>query len=118
MRYQIESITRIENGFLYFYDEKTERAISLKVSADRWWEIHHKHRFGDGIFRRKKKNRYAGIKEFAGTGEIRYFKLYDEREEYCFEASLKETGLQKLLPVLQDINERIRLQGYWLYDWA
>jgi hypothetical protein len=80
MRYQIESITRIENGFLYFNDEKTERAISLKVSADRWWEIHHKHRFGDGIFRRKKKHRHAGVKEVAGTGEIRYFKLYDEQE--------------------------------------
>ena len=70
------------------------------------------------ILRRKKKNRYCGVKEFGGVSDVRYFKLFDETEEYCFQFFLTERDPAEILPILQDINARINKAGYWLYDWA
>ena len=113
-----DRITKIERGCLFFDDGGTEKAIDLKTSADRWWETFHKPRFGDKIFGRKKKNRYAGVKEFGGVSDVRYFKLFDETEEYCFQISLEDKDMNEVLAVLQDINRQINQEGYWLYDWA
>ena len=115
---RFDQITKIERGGLFFDDGGTEKRIDLQTSADRWWEIHHKPRFGDAVLRRKKKNRYAGVKEFGGVSDVRYFKLFDETEEYCFQICLAEHNPAEILPILQDINARINKEGYWLYDWA
>lgn len=114
----IEKITKIEDGCLFYDDNGTERRISLRTSADRWWDLYHKPDLADRLLGRKKRNKYAGVKVFGGVSDTRYFKLFDQTEEYCFEIRIGERSLSEILPILQSVNEKLRLQGYRLMDWA
>ena len=58
------------------------------------------------------------MKEFGGVSDVRYFKLFDETEEYCFQIALAGRDMNEILALLQGVNARINKAGYWLYDWA
>ena len=115
---EMSQITKIEDGFLYYEDGGIERKINLKTSADRYWELFHKQRFGDKLFRRKSKNRYVGVKEFGGISDLKYFKIYDEREKYCFQMMVTDDNREEAWKFFHDMNEKLRRQGYFLFDYA
>ena len=113
----ISQITKVDGGYLFFFEDDIEKKINLKESSEIWYSLSHKDTFLDKLLGKRKKNIYAGIKNFCIDG-IAYIKLYDNNHEYCFEMIVSEDNLADRRKEWDEINCKLNRQGYWLLDWS
>lgn len=113
----ISQITKIEDGQVFYLEHNIEKTINLKKSSEIWYDFFHKDTFLDKILKKRKKNIYAGIKNFCIDG-ISYIKLFDTDCEYLFEIEVNENNLIERRKEWDEINCKINGQGFWLFDWS
>lgn len=112
---ELTDILRIDKEQLYYVEKGVEKAIDLRESANRWWDLYHKISLFDKLFSRKKKNIYVGEKYFCIHGRS-YIKFFDIDTEYCFQMNVSIDDLKEKRQIWEDINLMLHKQGFWLYD--
>lgn len=115
---RLEAIIGIRDGELLYESDEGIKRISLKESADIWWDNHHKATIWDRITQKKSKNRYVGGKWYNLVEP--YIKMYSGDDEIVFKKKIPEdfetSDACELRMWWDGINVAMNQIGFWLFD--